>query len=58
MRNPDYTDEAYRAWVAELLEFFRNWPYTTDEGVLFADPPFRPTRKDEASLPERWRVED
>ncbi len=23
----DYTDEEYEAWVMELIEFFRRWPY-------------------------------
>ncbi len=52
----DYTDEEYRAWVMELIEFFRHWPYKNPEGgIIFADPPFRPTRKGERSLPDEWR---
>ena len=49
----DYTDEEYEAWVTELIEFFRHWPYD-----MIIDPPFEPTRKGERSLPGRWSVSD
>ncbi len=45
----DYTDEEYEAWVMELIEFFRHWPYD-----VIADPPFSPTRKDEPSSHGQW----
>jgi len=52
----DYTDEEYEAWVMELIEFFRHWPYTSpDGGPIFADPPFSPTRKGERSWSDDWR---
>jgi hypothetical protein len=44
----DYTDEEYRAWVMELFEFLRCWPYESPEGgIIVADPPASPTRKGE-----------
>ena len=41
----DYTDEEYEAWVMELIEFFRHWPYMDGETIILADPPFEPTPK-------------
>ena len=39
----EYDPETYRAWALRVAKFLANWPY---DG-LFADPPFRPTRKGE-----------
>ncbi len=48
----EYDPEIYRAWMMRVEKFLANWPY---DGV-FADPPFRPTRKGERSLRGQWRV--
>ena len=48
----EYDPETYRAWTLRVEKFLANWPY---DGV-FADPPFRPTRKGERVLPRQWSV--
>ena len=42
---PELTEEDYQAWVIELVEFFKDWPYMDGETILLADPPFEPTPK-------------
>jgi hypothetical protein len=46
----DYTDEEYEAWVMELIEFFRHWPYD-----VIIDPPDSPTRMGERGWSDDWR---